>query len=229
MRYAWAWLLVLAQCAEGAYFTVTQAQGVWWLVDPAGKKVFSRGVCGVSMGDTLGRFDPASPSYCALRFYPSAEKWRQAALERLRFWGVNALGPGSDAVLTSIGALPYTVGLSLGASVGVPYADPSALAARTKIRELVAPLLKLKQDQLLIGYFLDSQLGWWDESVVLHVLRQAAAKDPLKEQLMQLLDRSYRGDLRRFLEDFTVAPEPRAFVELRGARRRAAFRPEGGR
>jgi hypothetical protein len=225
VKRLWLGLLLLASGAEGAYFTVAQSQGVWWLVDPQGKKVFSRGVCGVSPGEALDRFDPAAPAYCALRFYPSADKWRQATQERLRFWGFNTLGAGADPVLTASGALPYTVGLSLGAAVGVPYADPSALAARTKIRELLAPLLKLNQDQRLIGYYLDSQLGWWDESVVLHILRQASAKDPLKEALMTLLDRAYGGDLRRFAEDFAVEPEPRAFVELRGALRKAAFRP----
>lgn len=217
--------LLLAGSARGAYFRVAQDHGVWWLVDPQGQRLFSRGVCAVSAGVALDRFDPASPAYCALRFYPSPVKWRQAALERVQAWGFNTLGAASDHDTTQVGALPYTVGLSLGASVGVPYADPAALPARTKMRELLATLLTLKGDQRLIGYYLDSQLGWWDESVALHVMRQAAAKDPLKEQLMQLLERSYGGDVRRFLDDFSVDPEPRAFVELRGALKRAAFRP----
>lgn len=225
MKHFLLLLLVLAPRAEAGFFKVTSERGVWWLVDPQGKKVFSRGVCGASAGVALTQFDPAAPAYCALRFYPSNDKWKQATLRRIRTWGFNTLGVGCDDALVAAGVFPYTVSLGLGAAVGVPYADPAALATRTKIRELLAPALRFKLDRNLVGYYLDGALGWWDESVFLHVLRQGSARDALKGRLMEQLEREYRGDLRRFLEDFAVEPEPRAFVDISGPFKRAWLRP----
>jgi len=81
-------LLLVGMCWSGAasagFFRIEQSHGVWWLTDPAGARFYSRGVDGVGPGVALDKFDPAAPAYCALRFHPSVEKWRQSTLDRLK-------------------------------------------------------------------------------------------------------------------------------------------------
>lgn len=215
---------VLGAPREG-FFRLETDRGVWWLVDPQGKRFFSRGVAQVNMGVALDRFDPAAPAYCAMRFSPSPEKWRQATLDRLKSWGFNTLGTGADDGLVAAHAMPYLVTVGIGAALGMPWADPATPEARTKIREVVGGMLKYRADPLLLGYCLDGALGWWDESILLHALRQPAAKDPVKTRLLARLQAAYRGDLRRFEEDFALEPAPKAFDDLKGAFKRAGFRP----
>ncbi len=207
------------------FFRLETERGIWWLVDPQGRRFFSRGVAQVNMGVALDRFDPAAPAYCAMRFSPSPEKWQQATLGRLAAWGFNSLGTGADDALIAARSLPYLVTAGMGAAIGMPWADPATPEARTKLREVAGGLLKYRADPLLIGYTLDGALGWWDESLLLHAMRQAAAKEPVKARLLAKLRLAYRGDLRRFEEDFALEPAPKSFEDLAGAFKRASFRP----
>ncbi len=229
LMLAVACLVALARPAASgsgkAFFHLVEERGAWWLEDGAGKRIYSTGVTGVTPGVGLDAFDPAAPSYCALRFNPSLEGWRQAALKRLGGWGFNTLGFGAEEVLTAGHVLPYLVTLNLGTAAGAPWGDPASLSARTRYREVLARIAKLREDPLLIGYCLDGQLGWWDEGLFLHVLRQPVAKEALKARLFERLTAEYRGDLRLFAEDFALEPEPKKFADLAGAFRKASFRP----
>lgn len=204
---------------------MAREKGVWWLKTPEGKRMLSLGVAGVSPGVPLGEYRPASPSYCAARFHPSLDAWRKSALERVKGWGFNTLGAGSESEILSLKSMPYTVTLDLGKAAGVPWSDPDSVEARARYREALAPFARLRGDANLIGYFLDGELGWWDESVFLHVLRQPADKDPLKQALMDMVRKAYRGDVRRLKEDIAVRPEAGEFDDLKAKLKSAAFRP----
>lgn len=218
--------LVGVRTASGAgFFKLAETRGVWWLKDPSGANFYSRGVDGVGPGVALDKFDPAAPAYCALRFHPSVEKWRQATLDRLKAWGFNTFGAGTDEGVRATRTMPFTLQLGLGVAAGVPWVDPSGEASRIRYREVLAKLTRYRDDPLLIGYVLDGPLGWWDETVFLRLLRQPAAKDPLKQKLLERLTAAYHGDLRQFEEDFMLEPVPRTFADLSGGFKRAAFVP----
>ena len=222
-------LAALASVAQsawaGGFVRAVEENGVCWLVDPDGKRLFSRGVDGVNPGVALADYDQANPAYCGLRLYPSVEKWRQAAAERLEKWGFNTAGGGSDRGVAAAGTkLYYAVTLNLGAAAGVPWADPDTPSARERYRKLLAPYADAKNDPRLIGYFLDNELGWWDETLLVFAVKQAW-KNPLKKRVFEMLGTEYGGDLTRFLADFEVEPKPAKFEDLKGSLRRVEFRP----
>lgn len=214
------WALVPG--AEAGFYRLKTSRGVWWLEDPSGKRTLSLGVNGVDPGVKMAAYDPGNPEYCALRYHPSIEKWRSVAGGRLKKWGFGMLGAGSGGEMAK--TFPYFVALDLGHAAGMPYGDPSGAAARSKYREAVAPLAKLKNDEMLVGYFLDGQIGWWDEVVFLQTLKAASAKDPNKAKLAELLGRAYRKDVKRLNEELDLSPQPKKFEDIQGAFRRAGFR-----
>jgi hypothetical protein len=209
--------------AEAGYYKLTDSKGVWWLEDVSGKRTLSLGVNSVNPGVKMSAYDSGNPEYCALRYHPSLEKWRTVAGDRMKKWGFNMLGAGGDEGLAR--SFPYFITLELGKAAGMPYGDPAGVAARTRYREAVAPLARLKNDEMLVGYFLDGQIGWWEEIVFLQTLKAAADKDPNKAKLAELLGRVYRNDVKRLVADLELLPEPRKFEDIRGTFRRAGFRP----
>jgi len=89
-------LPLAAQDASG-YFTVSQVNGVWWLIDPNGKQVVSRGLDVLQFDDTY--VDASSVSALQqsnLKLYGSVEKWRTAIMQRMSDLGFNTAGAWSD-------------------------------------------------------------------------------------------------------------------------------------
>src|SRR5688572_11333859 len=72
--------------ASGRCGTTKDADG-WWFVTPGGKRFFSLGVCMLNQGAKPGEFDPAKPSYAALRHYDEPRAWADSSLRRLKEWG----------------------------------------------------------------------------------------------------------------------------------------------
>lgn len=218
-------LFLSAGSALGAdFYRVVQEKGVWWLSGPDGKKIVSRGVDGFNPGVPVAKYDQANPAYCALRTYPSEEKWRATSLERIRKWGFNTLGGGADEGSMRQNGFAYAVQLNLGRKAGVPWADPDSPAARAVYQKELAAWSAVKNDTRMIGWFTDNGLGWWDETLFLAALKQGP-KSALKTRALELVTAEYGGDLRRFLADFEVEPAPKTFDDLRGAMKRADFRP----
>ena len=217
-------ILLLAPAANGGYYRVVQDGGTWWFQDPAGKKFLSRGLVGANPGVPEAKFDPANPAYCGLRFYPDPGKCREAMVRRMEKWGFNTLGAGSEEPPSGAGT-PFVLTLSLGSRLGVPWEDPGSEEAKVRMRDLLGPLSRLKEEPRLLGVFLDGRLGWWDEALFLNVLKRSAQKDPLKKGLVDLLKERYRGDLRLLTADFSLDPEPMRFEGVEIAMRRAEFRP----
>ena len=222
-------LILLAVLAAGnafpaQFYRVREEKGVWWLADPAGKNVLSRGVDEFNPGVPVDKYDQANPAYCALRTYPSGEKWRSTALDRVRKWGFNTLGSGADDSSSSAGGMAYAVQLNLGRTAGVPWTDPDTPEARGIYQKELSSWSRVRGDSGMIGWFTDNGLGWWDETLFLSALKQGP-KSALKVKVMELVAGEYRGDLRRFLADFDVEPLPKVFEDLNGVLKRADFRP----
>ena len=85
-----------AQDASG-YFTVSQVNGVWWLIDPNGKQVVSRGLDVLQFDDTYVDASGVSAlQQSNLKLYGSVEKWRTAIMQRMSDLGFNTAGAWSD-------------------------------------------------------------------------------------------------------------------------------------
>ena len=227
MRFSALFLLLVVSSGNAfsaQYFRTAEEKGVWWLAEPAGKKILSRGVNGFNPGVSLAKYDQANPAYCALRAYPSEEKWRGISMDRLKKWGFNTLGSGVDRASTRQGNAAYAVQLNLGRTAGVPWMDPDTGEARAIYQRELSSWAAVKDDPRMLGWFTDNGLGWWDETLFLSALKQGP-KSALKTKALELVTAEYRGDLRRFSADFDVEPVLKSFDDLRGVLKRADFRP----
>jgi hypothetical protein len=104
---------VAAQSA-GFWRTMRDVDGRWWMVTPDGRKTMLLGADHVRhMGwwcEATGRKDYEAAN---LRKYGTREAWETNTLARLKAWGFNLLGVGSDPPLRHRG-LAYTEILHLG-------------------------------------------------------------------------------------------------------------------
>ncbi len=207
-----------------AVYRLKREKSVWWLTNPAGNRFFSRGVAAVRLGAAPDKFDPAAPRYSALRFYSTDAQWREAVVKRLTGWNFNSLGAGADPGLQV--SVPYVLNLGLGTAAGVPWEDPGSEKARGIYRKILEGLADRREDANLICYVLDGVLGWWDEAVFLHALKQDGSdKASMKAYLWGRLRSEYGGKTEAFLADFSVKPAPGSFDDLRGPLRQAYFNP----
>ena len=225
MRRLAAALILMAGAAQAGFFKVEQRDGVWWLLDQDGKPFLARAVNCVDMGPARSEFDPKNPAYCALLLYASEDAWAAATATRLRGWGFNTIGGYSDRAIMKGQGLPYTVALVMGGWFALPWADIRDPESLKKVDEIAASeAAKYRDDPLCIGYFLDNELGWWDETAFLYWMGRPA-KERLKQVLWGMLKEEYRGDLRAALKDFAVVPAPRDFADLQGELKEVRWAP----
>ena len=89
--------------AQAGFFRAEQRHGRWWLVDPSGQPFLSKGVCHIAFAGDAIRDTRRSPYREAVEAkYGNAEKWREAAANRLMDWGFNSLGAWSDEKLSAV-------------------------------------------------------------------------------------------------------------------------------
>ncbi len=135
--------------SEGFFSVARGTDGRWWLLDPAGSRVFLRAVHEVSA--------PLPQSDGARVLEPAG---------RLRAWGFNALGVGGDDVAVS-GGLPYVGGVDFCA-VG-----PVLTGPRLRLPDVFAPdwprvaaqwaLERCRPEAgeaALVGWVTDDLLAW---------------------------------------------------------------------
>lgn len=197
-----------------SFYRVSQHEGIWWFLSPQGERFFSLGTNCVNMGEP--QYSEKSPSYCAMRFYLHPAQWTEDTLARLRQWGFNTIGGWSDVDTLRTHwkkAMPYTVALHVGSRLGMPWND--MFAPRTAqqvdeiVRELTAPY---RHDPYLLGWFTDNELGWWDDSLFLHFLKQPA-QNATRRELIKLLRQHYKGDIERMRHDFDIG-DARRFEDV---------------
>ena len=152
-----------ASPSRSGYFHVVQDDGVWWLLDPLGRKHLSRGVNNVNYN---GDFSPPldySPYGRAVREkYGSRDAWADAVSQRLREWGFNTIGSWSSEALYKSG-LAYTHNLNVARSVPDKPVFPDVFSeefASTADRVASQQCAPRREDVALLGYYLDNELHW---------------------------------------------------------------------
>lgn len=204
-------LLAAALAAANASSTrwkVVDDHGVLWLAGPDGARILSRGVDCVGPGPSDKAFKPANPAYApALRPPETEDAWRTRTITRLKSWGFNTVGGWSEEKVNRAG-MAFTPVLHLGIQLGAPWSDPWDPALPGKADALAVKLIGTAAgDPRCIGYFLDNEFGWGDDWILGIALGWPAAQ-PGKQKLVDVMKRTYHGDLRAFAGDFdTAAPD----------------------
>lgn len=212
-------LLSLWLPAAGAArtFGLEERNGVWWLTDPDGRRFLSIGVDMVNHGTAPGRWEESNPSYSALRSYPSAEEWERDTVKRLKAWGFNTIGAWGDRKLCRSARMPYTVCLHLGSSASIPWTDMWDRDLEERVMSWGREWTEgWRADEMLIGYFPDNEMSWWDETVFAFHLAQswrekiaaeggeAWKENHAKLRLFRLFEREYASSLDRLKEDWEI-------------------------
>ena len=167
--------------ATGFFRVEKLSDGRWWVVDPKGRCTVALGVDHVQ---SRGFGSPArSPKWRYREHnrtaYPDIAAWQAETIARLKKWGFNMLGAGSDPALRHRG-LVHTEFLRVGSSLckdpkqGDRYICPDEHRPCSAMpnpfhpgfvdwcdkvaREKCAPN---RDDPWLFGYFLDNELAWW--------------------------------------------------------------------
>jgi hypothetical protein len=201
--------------AATGFFRVQNDNGVWWFIDPKGRRFISKGVTTVQYAqDNIQGTDRSPYRETNQAKYGSVADWRKAVAPRLMAWGINTLGSWSDAELAKIEAngryLAYSPNLNLGASfVGTPREtwmrgefpnvfDPAFESfARRKALEQCG---LQRDDPQILGWFTDNELRWtadWrDKDELLSVFLELPASAPGKRVAVDLLRNRY-GDVAK--------------------------------
>jgi hypothetical protein len=189
----------------GPAFTLQQQNGVWWFVTPEGKPFFSLGVCCVNPGDSFLDYDPNNPGYAAWQHYESSAAWADTTLERLRSWGFTTVGGWSDYATLKRAKqprLPYTLVLHIGAASGAPWWDMWDRKVIATMEEIAKKqILPVRDDPLLLGYYTDNEMGWWNAPLFKMTLAQSPQSGQ-RQRLILMLRAHYGGDWARLRKDF---------------------------
>ena len=151
--------------AATGFFRTTRGEGRWWLVDPRGSVFISVGVNRVSLRPHDPRKEKEDPyREAVLEKYRTEAEWSNAVVERLRGWGFNTLGAGSDRATWGRG-MPYTVGLKCTSAVpvgeGREFPDVYDPAYERAVRRHASRVCRSHaSDRRLVGYFTDDVLRW---------------------------------------------------------------------
>jgi len=190
--------------AEGTRYTVGKRDGVSWFFDSQGRPLWSFGVCVVDQGVGFDDYKPDNPAYGAWRFYPSRPDWAQGAVQTLRDGGFNTIGawsayrplldvPGND--------LKFTPVLHNGSTAGFPWLDmwdPELVAKSDAVAKSVMD--PLKNDDRVIGYFSDNEIGWWKPAVFEWVWKQKTLNT--RRRVVDLLKKRYHASWSKLTKDF---------------------------
>lgn len=191
----------LVEQAPG-FFTVAEADGVHWFVDPQGYAYYSVGVEQVKYS---GHFSPAlgySPyNRNILAKYGTVQKWADATSARLREWGFNtasvmpyAVAPGGGEAF--LDGIAVTMIANIGQSF-VAYSDLSPITINgfpnvfhprwqehcdAKAREFCA---RFRDNPWILGYYIDNELDWHGSNCAAFFIHTHAGGDgPLEYGLM---------------------------------------------
>ena len=151
--------------AATGFFRTTRGEGRWWLVDPSGSVFISVGVNRVSLRPRDPRKEKGSPyREASLEKYRTEGEWSRAVVERLRGWGFNTLGAGSDRA-TWGREMPYTVSLKCTSAAplgeGREFPDVYDPAYERAVRRHASRVCRSQaSDRWLVGYFTDDEVRW---------------------------------------------------------------------
>jgi len=191
--------------SKPARCTVQQDENGWWFVSPTGERFFSLGVCMFNQGSEKHEYDPAKPSYAALRHYDAPQAWADDSLRRLKEWGFTTIGGWSDYETlgqSSEHDLWATPVLHLGSRSGVPWFDMWDEKVIRRIEEVAQQTIgPLHDDPRVIGYYSDNEIGWWNAILWKMTLEQPASSGQ-RQQLIALVRKAYGDDWSALVKDF---------------------------
>ncbi|MDQ0111415.1 sugar-binding protein [Paenibacillus harenae] len=125
--------------------------------------------------------------------FPTSDAFFAEAVERLRKWGFNSAGAWGSGALSAKNGLPYTLVLPLNGMSKpseIKIFDIFADDAEAKIdAAFAASLPALKDDPLLIGYFVDNEYHY--EKFFTAVPKLKASNTGIKKRLVQMLQERY--------------------------------------
>jgi hypothetical protein len=172
------------------FYTLKKENGIFWLVNPQGKKMFYTSVQCVGPKD--GSVVKTSPLYDGIKLYGSKEKWADITEKRLKGWGFKGLGAWNDW-LWHKRSLPFTDSLNIWKSLErdgglkpIYDADWDAMAAKN----IAAHVAKVKNVPNLIGYFLDNEIPWPVDSMRRYFDRNKVG-DPNRKAVVDFLKKRY--------------------------------------
>jgi hypothetical protein len=222
LLWAVAVLVVAARVAPAAWTVAKSDDGVWWLVAPEGRRVYSRGVNIVDRGE---RRKSDHPGFHWQDHFATVDDWRRVTRDDLLHWGFNTRGAWSDP--SPVLGLPYTVELDLGRTAQLHWFDPFAPDAAAKTlavaRRLTAPY---RDDPLLLGYFTDNEVGWWNSPLFRWYLK-AGWENHTKRVLWRLLVEHYHGRWAALRADWVPQAHAGGFDDLKRAGAALKLRPGG--
>jgi len=230
MPFALAAMLLLGALASQAFsqtaptWKTTVKDGVHWLVTPEGRLFYSKGVNIVNGGQESAS-SRRLESYFWGNFFPSLDAWHRAVGGQLAGWGFNTRGGWSDPSPNM--GLALMVDLELGRNSKFHWFDPFDPAMEEETLRLAKELTEpYRNDPLLIGYFSDNEVGWWNSPLFLWYLK-ADWRNHTKQTLWQLLYAHYDGRWERLLMDWVPEGTLAGFEDLKQAGAQLKLRPGG--
>jgi hypothetical protein len=126
------------------------------------------------------------------------EKYLAMAHERLRSWGMNTIGNGSDNKLCRMQKTPYTDRFeikspAIEASSGYwwKFKDPFHPEFRTSFRQQLLSRKEELDDPWCIGFFVDNEIGWGSKTQLAEWSLQSPDTQPAKLEMIKWLNKKY--------------------------------------
>lgn len=165
------------------FFRLENDSGVWWFVNPEGKKFFVVGAAGVAPG----RF-----------YYDNISDWVNDTRERLEEWGFNACT--SPEYFSDIPFVTRTGTKSIvGRNGWVPnprFPDVFDKDWKENVTDRINKMADIyRNNSYLIGYMSDNEMKWGpddsDNRTLLELYMAAPAESPGKQKLISFLKERY--------------------------------------
>ena len=128
-------------------------------------------------------------------------EYQQLAHERLRSWGMNSIGNFSSPLITGMSRTPYPGSLSSGGakriegSVGSwgKFPDPFDPGFADAVRSSIKRNEKAVADPYCIGFFVDNELSWGEDSYLATAVIQSPEDQPSKIKMRDYLKDKYQS------------------------------------
>ncbi len=161
-------------------------QGVWWFISPEGKMEFLNLVTGINPFQN-GR---AGDNFVATTWASDEEQWAESEASRVLSYGFKGSGSWSHRALHKT-SLPMSRDLNVLAYV-VPWSlrwDVFSPVWEAQIEKIIAKQVRmLRNNQNLIGYFIDNELDWWDYAMApANFFDGRPTTDPMRRRVLSLL------------------------------------------
>ncbi len=197
-------------------FSLKNIDGIWWLVNPEGKKFFSSGVCCVNTGASYENYSYENPSYSAWHHFNDPLFWANNTVDSLRKWGFTTIGGWSSSEYFSrTGKMIYLAPvLAMGMDAGAPWYDMWDSTIIKRIEEIARErILPVKDNPNLIGYYTDNEMGWWNAALWNMTLKNPSTSIA-RQKMIDLISTYYKNNWQDLLKDF-IPENAGGFDELR--------------